>query len=288
MNIPQTSFLSPTSPLSSFNLFSSFQETTQFQTTIQSAIICAFQVPNCQFCGSIGPLIDLCQVNVSCIFDGKEWKWCLKSKTGSITNTGEIVISGNTTSVVEGNIVNNANLTISTNSSVIIVGNLTQNTGGQIVFTFDPQQQNNNNKSVALNVGGCVSLNGNISLNLETQPQQGTTNLQLISYNCSQQVNISSSQIGVIPNYNGSECDTINSQAINQQGSLGVSLTSILGNKCNGGNGKNLGLIIGLAVGIPCGVALILGVSLALQRKSRKKKLDKVFSSLDNEMKNIK
>ena len=62
-------------------------------------------------------------------------------------------------------------------------------------------------------------------------------------------------EVQVIPNYNGSSCDTISSQAINQQGSLGISLTSTFGNKCNGG--KNLGLIIGLSVGIPCGVGLI-------------------------------
>ena len=80
--------------------------------------------------------------------------------------------------------------------------------------------------------------------NLDTQPQQGATNLQFISYNCS----ISSSQIQVIPNYNGSNCDTINSQTINQPNSLAVSLTSTIGNKCNGGN--NLGVIIGLSVGI--------------------------------------
>ena len=164
-----------------------------------------------------------------------QWKCQFESpNNGTLTNTGEIVVIGNTTTLVEGNLNNNANLNISSGSSIVVSGNLTQTSGGQIVFTFNPQQ-NNNDKSSPLNVGGCVSINGNLNLNLETQPQQGTTNFELISFNCSQQVNISSSQIQVTPNYNGSSCDTINSQSINQQGSLGVSITSSLGNKCNGG-----------------------------------------------------
>ena len=169
-------------------------------------------------------------------------------------------MSGNITTLIQGNFENNANMNISSGSTVLIQGNFTQSSGGQIVFTFNQQQ--NNNKSSPLNVEGCVSINGNISLNLQTQPQQGTTNLQVISYNCSQQVNISSSQIQVTPNYNGSSCDTINSQTINQPDSLAVSLTSTIGNKCNGGN--NLGLIIGLSVGIPCGIALIVAISVVI------------------------
>ena len=154
------------------------------------------------------------------------------------------------------------------------------------MFTFTPQQ--NNNKSSPLNVGGCVSINGNISLNLETQPQQGTTNLQVISYNCSQQVNISSSQIQVNPNYNGSLCDTIKSQAINQPNSLGVSLTSTLGNKCNGGN--NLELIIGLSVGIPCVFALIFAITIVILKSKQKSKINAAKNQLKQEarMKNAK
>ena len=148
------------------------------------------------------------------------------------------------------------------------------------MFAFNTQQ---NNKSSPLNVGGCVSINGNISLNLETQPQQGTTNLQVISYNCSQQVNISSSQIQVIPNYNGSSCDTINSQTINQPNSLGVSITSTIGNKCNG---VNKGLVIGLSVGIPCGVLLVGGVMIGLIISRRKRNFAENLRNLDNEMKN--
>ena len=104
---------------------------------------------------------------------------------------------------------------------------------------------------------------------------------QLISYNCSQQVNISSSQIQVTPNYNNSECDTINSQTINQQGSLGVSLTSSIGNKCNGG--KNLGVIIGLSVGIPC-AAIAVGLVIAYALRKRNDSFDSKLRNLGNEM----
>ena len=85
---------------------------------------------------------------------------------------------------------------------------------------------------------------------------------------------------------NGSSCDTINSQTINQPNSLGVSLTTTLGNKCSGGN--NSGLIIGLAVGIPCVMVLILGGSVAAYRYSRKKEFDKKIEKIGNEMKALK
>ena len=172
---------------------------------------------------------------------------------------------GNTTTLIEGNLQNNASLNITSGSGIVVQGNFSQSSGGQIVFTVNPQQ--NNNKTVPLNVGGCVSVNGNINLNLQTQPQQGTTNLQVISYNCSQQVNISSSQIQVVPNYNGSQCDTINSQAINQQGSLGVSIISTLGNKCGGGT--SLGLVIGLAIGLPIlAIIIVCAVIFAVKTKN--------------------
>ena len=246
--------------------------------TIQEAThssICFYIVPNCEFCSHNPPLFDLTEGNVSCVFSSQQqvWRWTFTPNNGTLTNNGEIVVSGNTTTLVEGNFNNNGNFTIVGNSSIFISGNFTQTSGGQIVFTFNPSSSQNNNKTSGLNVGGCVSINGNISLNLETQPQQGTTNFQVISYNCTQQVNISSSQIQVNPNYNGSSCDTINSQAINQPGSLGISLTSTLGNKCNGG--KSLGLIIGLSVGIPLFVIILVVSLVAITKYNRKKKMNK-------------
>ena len=207
---------------------------------------------------------------------------------GNLENNANLNISSNSSLVVQGNVTNNANLNISTQSTVVIEGVFVQSSGGKTTFTFNPSSSNSSQTSVPIKVNGCVSINGNVSLNLETQPQQGTTNLQIISYNCSQQANISSSQIQVIPNYNGSSCDTINSQANNQPNSLGVSLTSTLGNKCNGG--KNLGLIIGLAVGIPCGIALIVSISIVILKSKQNRELNAVKNQLKQEarMKNAK
>ena len=94
---------------------------------------------------------------------------------------------------------------------------------------------------------------------------------------------ISSSQIQVNPNYNGSSCDTINSQTINQPNLLAVSLTNTIGNKCNGAS--NLGLIIGLSVVIPCAMVIILGTSLAAHHYSRKKEFNQKMENLGIEMK---
>ena len=225
---------------------------------------CYYQVPNCQNCSTNPPLVDLTQLNVSCSFIENQYLWIFQNKTSNtITNSVTIILNGSTT---------------------FIQGNFIQTSNGNLVFVIS----SNNNKSSSLNVGGCVSINGNISLSLETQPQQGTTNFQIISYNCSQQVNISSSQIQVIPNYNGSSCDTINSQAIDQPNSLGLSITSTLGNKCNGGN--NLGLIIGLAVGIPSGLIVIFAVSLAILKSKQNREVNAAKNRLKQEakMKNAK
>ena len=290
-NIPTTVFLTSTAPTT--NQPSTYSPSTHASSislsnlphtspeTTSPPFVCFYRVTNCQFCPQNAPLFDLTQGNVSCIFFQNEWRWTFIPNNGTLTNTGEIVVSGNTTTFVEGNFVNNANLNISSGSTVVVSGNFSQELGGQIVFTFNPQQ--NNNKSSPLNVGGCVSINGNISLNLQTQPQQGTTNFQVISYNCSQQVNISSSQIQVIPNYNASSCDTINSQTINQPGSLGLSITSTLGNKCN--EGKNLGLVIGLSVGIPLATILILATIISISIVIKKQRYESALKNLEKEMK---
>ena len=259
---------------------------TKFSLATSTPLACFYQVVNCSSCPLNAPLFDLTQGNVSCSLMSGNWRWKFTPNNGTFTNTGEIVVSGNTTTFVEGNLNNNARLNISSGSRFVVQGNFSQTSQGEIVFNFNPQQ--NNNKSSPLNVGGCVSINGNISLNLETQPQQGTTNFQVISYNCSQQLNISSSQIQVNPNYNGSSCDTINSQSINQPNSLGVSLTNTLGNKCSGG--MNLGLIIGLSVGIPSALAIIVAISIVILKSKQNSEINAAKNQLKQEarMKNAK
>jgi hypothetical protein len=135
----------------------------------------------------------------------------------------------------------------------------------------------NNNKSSSLNVQGCVQINGTVSLNLQTQPQQGNSTFQIISYSCSQVANVTNSQIQIQPNYNGSNCDSINSQTINNQNSASVVLSSQLGNKCGG---TNKGLIIGLAVGIPIALILVVILLIAIlkqrQNQTMKQAKDKI------------
>ena len=254
-----------------------------FVPSTSAPFLCFYQVANCNLCPQNAALFDLTEGNVSCVFSQQQqdWMWKFTPYNGTITNNAEIVLSGNTTTFVEGSFSNNANLNFSSGSSFFVSGNFTQSTTGQIMFTFNPKQNNNN--SSPLNVGGCVSINGNINLNLQTQPQQGTTNFQVISYNCTQQVNISSSQIQVIPNYNGSSCDTINSEASNSPGIIGVSLSSTLGNKCGGR--ISMALLLGLAIGIPCGVILIVGLSIGASIYNRKKTYAKKMRNLSNEMK---
>ena len=166
-------------------------------------------------------------------------------------------------------------------STTFIQGNFTQTSNGNLVVVIS---SSNNNKSSSLNVQGCVQINGTVSLNLQTQPQQGNSTFQIISYSCSQIANVSNSQIQINPNYKNSNCDSINSQTINNPDSISVTISSQLGNKC-GGTSK--GLIIGLAVGIPCGVILILSLAIGISQYKRKQKFDNQINKMGNQMHEI-
>ena len=157
---------------------------------------------------------------------------------------------------------------------ITVEGNFTQTCSGELVFVVDAA----NNKSASLNVTGCLSLNqGNITLNLVTQPQRAISSLEIISYNCSHVANVSQSQIQVIPSYKGGECDTINSQVMTSSSAVSVSLTSTLGNKC-GGVSKTL--IISLSVGIPCTLTIIVSLIIAIMRYKQKKKIVEVTEEM--------
>ena len=196
---------------------------------------------------------------------------------GSLENNANLRVESNSSIVVQGDLNNNAKLIVSLPSSassypvgVRVEGDLVESSDGVfvLVFNFDKKKRGAS-QTVAVNVTGYLHLNGTISLKLTSQPPQGSTTMTIISYNENQNANISSSQIQIVPNYNGSSCDTITSQVVNQQGSLGVAFTSILRNKC--ASGKNLGLMIDLSVGIPVGLALILGLSCSLLQSEKKK-----------------
>ena len=205
-------------------------------------------------------VVNLNQLNVSCSLIEATWIWIFKNKTSdTITNNVTITLNGSTT---------------------FIQGNFTQTSNGNLVVVIS----SNNNKSSSLNVSGCVQINGTISLNLQTQPQQGNSTFQIISYSCSQIANISNSQIQLNPNYKNSNCDSINSQTINNPDSVSVVLSSQLGNKCGG---VPLGLIIGLSVGIPC-VAITGGILIAVYLYKRKRNFKNNLAQMGNQMKEIK
>ena len=74
-----------------------------------SPLKCIYQVPNCPLCPFDAPLFDLTQGNVSCVFLQNEWIWKFTPNNGTLTNTGEIVVSGNTTILIQGNLINTWN-----------------------------------------------------------------------------------------------------------------------------------------------------------------------------------
>ena len=282
---PATPSFSPSSPpiTTSFDTPISTSAIPTSQTPPQSSqqptqsSSCPYQVDNCEKCPPQAVSLGIPQVNVSCINFQGEWTWSFSAT--KIVSSQNIFFGANTATLIQADFVNNAQIQFSEGSTLFIEGNFFQSSQGLLSFVFASSKRGTT--SPPFSVGGCVSINGNISLNLETQPKQGTTNFQIISYNCSQQINISSSQIQVIPNYNGSSCDTINSQALNQPNSLGVSLTSTLGNKCNGGN--NLGLIIGLSVGIPCALTIIIGGAIGYMKYKKSKQFNENIKGIGQE-----
>eukprot|EP01091_Cochliopodium_minus_P001252 TRINITY_DN11115_c0_g1_i1.p2 TRINITY_DN11115_c0_g1~~TRINITY_DN11115_c0_g1_i1.p2 ORF type:complete len:128 (+),score=37.20 TRINITY_DN11115_c0_g1_i1:451-834(+) len=89
---------------------------------------------------------------------------------------------------------------------------------------------------------------------VDKQLKQGNTSVTILNYNCSQSLRVLSSQFTVKPTYSKSNCDELNYNLNNVQGSLGVVLNSNNNSKCK----SNKSLIIGLSVGIPLATAVII------------------------------
>ena len=113
---------------------------------------------------------------------------------------------------------------------------------------------------------GAFFLKGNISVDLNTRPQQGVMNFHLISFNCSQQT--PAPVINVAPNYNGSDCDTITTQGTSTSEGIAVTIISSFGVKC-GGKVFRLGIVIGLCVGVLLFAAIILLVVVFVKRRNK-------------------
>ena len=182
---------------------------------------CIYQVENCSYCNpNFTVNLNSSQLNVSCVFTSPDWVWNFKNKT---SNT----------------IYLNSNLNLTSDSQTqktapfTIEGDLVQSPNSTISISLN----NANRNDYVLNVTGCVSLNGNLSLLLNERPlNENSVEYQLISYNCTQTISISDSQVDLVTNYNQSNCDTTSKLLNNRPNSLSVSLSTTLNNKCGSKN----------------------------------------------------
>ena len=212
----QQNTVSPTTSLStseptnaaSTSIDSSSAPSTQFASNNS----CFYQVSNCEKCSTNAIQVDQSQFNISCTEVSGQWVYSFKNKfSNSFEITRDLILNTNDTTIIEGNFNQSSNTTI------------------VIVVSFQNKNQ------YILDVSGCVSLNGEIDLQFDERPSSdGNYSLQLISYNCSQKINISDSQIKLTPNYKDSKCDSIKQQINNQQNSLSISISSTLNKNCKG------------------------------------------------------
>ena len=197
-NPPSTS--SPQSP--STNPTSSLTPSTTFPSTV----FCSYVVPNCENCGQTDLKLDATLFNISCINVNGKWSYSFKNKSSDTTFINQPIFLNDTSIIIEGNF------------------NLPEDNTIFIVLS--------NDKSGSLNVTGCVSLNGNLSLILNDQPVSDNFSIVLISYNCSDTLNISDSQLQISTTYKNSQCDQVSSKINNQQNSLSVTISSQLNSNC--------------------------------------------------------
>ena len=190
-------------------------------TSFPSNSTCFYNVLNCEKCGNNSIKVDLTQFEVSCAFVANKWVYAFKNKTSDffyVTQNIEI---------------NNLN-----GETIYIDGNFDQLPGTVISFVLKilpivSLKRDVNDPSLLVN--GCVSLNGDIEIVLDERPiSDGDVSYNLISYNCSQQIKLSDSQVKLKTNYKDSQCDSISQKISNQQNTLSVSISSTLNKNCGG------------------------------------------------------
>ena len=163
---------------------------------------------------------------------------------------------------------------IELNSTSLFVGNFSQPSNNTLVFVFS-----DTNKNVTLVVSECVSLNGSLQILLNDRPNEGNSSFQLLSYNCSQSLNVSDSQIQVVSNYQNSECDKVNSYLNTQPNSLSISLSSSLDQNCKKKK-NNLPIILGVVFGI-LGGSLIVFSAIYYKHWKVNREFDKQMEGLE-------
>eukprot|EP01091_Cochliopodium_minus_P013884 TRINITY_DN4585_c0_g4_i1.p1 TRINITY_DN4585_c0_g4~~TRINITY_DN4585_c0_g4_i1.p1 ORF type:complete len:572 (+),score=112.42 TRINITY_DN4585_c0_g4_i1:2-1717(+) len=249
------STLSPSTSVSSTTSPSTLTPSTALLTTIIPSSNCLYEVLNCDKCGSQGIIVNQTLFNISCINDGSKWVYSFSDKFSDTFTVKESITLNQT--------------------SIIIQGNFNQTADTTIIVVISPQ-----NKNSALNVTGCVSLNGNISLVLDEKPQSGIVNVSLISYNCTQKVNVTNNQFSVTPTYKNNQCDKVGSSINNQQNSLSVSISSSVNANCNG---ISTGVIIAIVLSIVGSSVLVVAfISFIMYR--RRTLMEKQISIVGTEM----
>ena len=205
---------------------------------------CAFDVLNCENCNKNTTFSNSGNFTVLCVQIGGQWRWLFynsSSPNNTIFNDKQLVVE----------------------NQLFIQGNFSQTKNGEIIFFVS----NNFSSSSLLNVSGCVSLQGSIIVVLESQPDEGSSLLQIISYNCSTLVNQSNYQLQVQANYENISCHKLSYSQNNQQNSLSLSLNVK-------GCGNYKALIISLSVGIPVALILISLFSIKMARVYMQKDID--------------
>ena len=164
---------------------------------------CVYVVPNCEQCGSSSINVNPNENNISCVFISNSWRYSFKNKNSdTVQVTTNVNVDQNALIFIEGNFNQQPSTTISIN--------LTKKT-----------KKKQSNADSLFTVNGCVNLNGEIDLVLNERPSSDQTiDLPLFSYNCTQNVQLTDSQVKVSTNYQDSKCDVTSKRINNQQNSL--------------------------------------------------------------------
>ena len=242
--IPSTvtpSTFTPSTFIPSTTVPSTVTPSTQIPST-QAPKNCLYNVVNCENCPLTGLVLDTSQFLVSCEFKDQSWVWVYKnSSSNSISFNSSLQITN--TTFFEGN------LNFGSNSNV----------------TFLLERGQNNVSSIS---NGCLVINGTVTVFFNQKPNQTDFDLLLFKYNCPQLSIFNDSQLQVVSNYTGSDCDQNIHSVKNQQNNLFLSLKFKFGGLCQK-NRKSL--IIGLSLGIPLTlIAIAVVVILILKHQSNK------------------
>jgi hypothetical protein len=75
---------------------------------------------------------------------------------------------------------------------------------------------------------------------IDSRPDSGNSNYELITYSCNQTASVSNSQIKLNPTYDKNNCDNLSAQTVTTQSSISVSISTSVGSKCGKANGKKI------------------------------------------------